>query len=315
MIFLSVESHLVFHNSSLCITFLPLFFPTKYKRNCMSEQLLYKAIPGIVIGALAGGAITMIKSTFSTAGVQSKLQFKPESFDMDPACAELFLKLQQFRVLAPQHFDEAGSELDSLFCLEKQLMKREVEWNVSDHPTATRYYRQMCDELQLFLDTISTQLVRNRVGVITGVNGSTTPLSSTETEQAKQVVRDANVLIKRIKECAQTHVKKIAGTSPHRFTGNASASSKKEQNQAPLLSDTLSTPAAAAAAGVNQQQQQQPVSTPQSSPFPYPYPGYSSYADVQQHEQTQDTFETYPTSTTTPTTPMTMMDNDFPSSS
>src|SRR5438128_225824 len=96
------------------------------------EQLVSDSLPAILVGAVAGGVLGLCKSLFFGSGNSSKsnwtrrLSFHPEAFDIDPECAELFLKLQKYRAISPTNFDEAGLVTDSLLCLQKQVARGEV---------------------------------------------------------------------------------------------------------------------------------------------------------------------------------------------
>jgi len=130
------------------------------------EQLIVDAIPLTLIGAALGGFASVAKSMAAPSQpdrVLRRLAFKPEAFRMDLGCATLFLELQQYRRLSPKHFDEAGLEADSVFCLEEQLLRNEVQpRNLDDQAqlarTAWRYSFQVSNRLQLFLTTAKATL-------------------------------------------------------------------------------------------------------------------------------------------------------------
>jgi hypothetical protein len=190
------------------------------------EQLFYNMIPGMLYGALIGGLAFAAKSTIHTTdNFTQKLKFQPEAFDMDLHCAELFLKLQQYRMLASEDFDEAGSEADSLFCLEKQLVRNEIKWELFHPVTSLGYAREMSKRLQNFLDASTAALYLDRMqqrdnfdqqrqdamALLTPEDQAMRAQLEKDIEHGKEMCRHINQLIKEIKACVHKHVTKITG--------------------------------------------------------------------------------------------------------
>ena len=98
-----------------------------------------KALSGAAIGATAGFAYGLLRSLLSQPGYNEKLDPVPECFDMDNSAAKLFYDLGKYRYNDENAYKEAMHNMDELFCLEKQLLLKEVPPRLTDEPEALQY--------------------------------------------------------------------------------------------------------------------------------------------------------------------------------
>jgi len=157
------------------------------------EEVLVESIPGLFYGGLIGGLLYGTKHYFNRdKNMARKLHFEPEAFDQDRIIGESFLRLQKFRPYSPQAFDEGGNQVDSILCLEKQIMQKEIDPSMFHSMYATRYARSAYAYLKQLQDMIEIRLKKRDSG---------------EVEEMKY----AKELIAKIKIRVQYHVKNITG--------------------------------------------------------------------------------------------------------
>lgn len=101
--------------------------------------MIEKTLSGLVIGAIAGGSYGLLRGFLSQPGYAERLTPRPECFDMDADAAKLFHDLATYRFYDEEAYQEAMHNIDSLLCLEKQLLLKEVDPAITDPPTATQY--------------------------------------------------------------------------------------------------------------------------------------------------------------------------------
>lgn len=187
----------------------------------MVDRFIAKCIPGILGGAVVGFLAAATKASMNVEdNFTEKLMFQPEAFDIDLHCAQLFLQLQSFRSVSEKEFDEAGSDADSLFCLEKSLALELITYNSSHGIDAVRYYRQMMLNLSRFFDKARDYLYEKRKikldqAEMQGVNETVRQQLSREMEQGKENVRGIYHLIIDIQNAVKRHVRQIAALNPH----------------------------------------------------------------------------------------------------
>lgn len=190
--------------------------------NLHFEKALYDSIPGVLLGALIGGGASALIGNHSTGPEQytRKLKFEPEAFDVDSTCASLFLKLQQYRVLAPEEFDKAGDEADKIFCLEKQLIRNEITWEPGHPLSATGYEREMNRRLQNLLTTARDKLYSDKVQQYEQAQKQQT--SNPQTAQLLQNIKHGREIVSKmqnltwqIRDRIEQHIKKIHGGFGH----------------------------------------------------------------------------------------------------
>jgi len=107
--------------------------------NMIKTGMIEKTLSGLVIGAIAGGSYGLLRGFLSQPGYAERLDPRPECFDMDSNGAKLFYDLAEFRSYDEKAYVEALRNFDSLLCLEKQLVLKEVEPALTDPPTAIQY--------------------------------------------------------------------------------------------------------------------------------------------------------------------------------
>ena len=100
--------------------------------------MIEKVTSGICIGGILGGSYGMLRSFLSSPGYIEKLNPKPECFDIDPNVAKLFSDIARYRYVNEEAYVESIHNMDSLFCLEKQLQMGEVQPQITDPPSATQ---------------------------------------------------------------------------------------------------------------------------------------------------------------------------------
>ena len=221
------------------------------------EQFFCNMIPGMLFGALVGGLASAARTSIQgTDNFTQKLKFQPEAFDIDLNCGELFFKLQQFRMLSPDDFDEAGCQADNLFCLEKQLTRNEIKWDVLHPVTAQGYAREMSKRLHSFLDVTKGKLYSDRVYQhdlfeqqrasdhdleMNAEEAATNAQLLKDIESGKQTVRTVNQLITDIKVCIKRHVTKVTGgfhTPLHGLYLNKDAPGRSQNTQSASAPNT-----------------------------------------------------------------------------
>jgi hypothetical protein len=162
------------------------------------SSFLVKCVPGLFIGAVAGGLIGGVTSHFNQAEpIVPQLVFHPEAFDMDPTCAQSFLNLQAHRHISPELFDEAGADADSLFCLEKQIAEGQVVWDHGDVFTSRRYVRQVFNNLNKFYAIAMERLYKKRYQDYLELENA--HAGTGQLKQALQQVEDGKEMIRQMK--------------------------------------------------------------------------------------------------------------------
>lgn len=101
--------------------------------------MIEKTLSGMAIGCIAGGSYGLLRSFLSQPGYAERIKPAVEAFDMDTNAAKLFVDLGKHRFYDEKAYIEALHNFDSLFCLEKQLILKEVKPDIKDRPTAIHY--------------------------------------------------------------------------------------------------------------------------------------------------------------------------------
>ena len=152
------------------------------------EEILIDSIPGIIYGGLAGFFLLGTKNYFDRdRNISKNLTFEPEAFDQDRNIGEAFLRLQTYRAYDTKAFEEGGNEVDSLLCLEKQIINQEILPTLYHPMYGTRYARKAKAYLKQLGHCIQVK-VQNK-------------------EKAKYAQEQINVIAKRV----DYHVKNITG--------------------------------------------------------------------------------------------------------
>lgn len=126
-------------------------------------EMIEKTLSGLVIGAIAGGSYGMFRGFLAQPGYAERLKPRPECFDMDSGAAKLFFDLGKYRYYDEKAFVEALHNFDSLFCLEKQLILKEVEPAITDPPTAVQYGVRAFTHLRNLANAIKEEAIYEEV--------------------------------------------------------------------------------------------------------------------------------------------------------
>ena len=125
----------------------------------MSEHVMIDSIPGVLLGALLGGLASGGMNYFRRdQNMANKLAFHPNCFHTDSFITEAFLKLQRFRPYSSEAFDESGSQVDALLCLEQQLETGEEAPTMFHETYARRYSRSARAFLQRFANDVEIKI-------------------------------------------------------------------------------------------------------------------------------------------------------------
>lgn len=122
------------------------------------ERIIF-ALGGAAIGAIAGLSLSGIESKNKEVNYKKMLLFEPEHFSVNPHCAELFIRLQQYRDCSYREFDFAGDDTDSLFNIISVLSQEEVEWSEKLAKDANAYYLRIVKNLDTFKNNIEYRLI------------------------------------------------------------------------------------------------------------------------------------------------------------
>jgi hypothetical protein len=134
--------------------------------------MIEKTLSGLVIGAIAGGSYGLLRGFLSQPGYAERIQPKPECFDMDSNAAKLFVDLAKFKYNDEDAYVEALRNFDSLFCLEKQLILKEIEPSLTDPPTAVQYGIRAFTHLRTMAGKIKEEAIYEEVrGIIRELEG------------------------------------------------------------------------------------------------------------------------------------------------
>src|SRR3989304_1686265 len=101
-------------------------------------MMFEKCVSGALVGAIGGGALGLVRGFLSNPGYIEKLTPRPECFDMDASAPKLFYDISKYRYVDETAYVEALHNVDSMFCLEKQLVLKEVTPQLTDPPSATQ---------------------------------------------------------------------------------------------------------------------------------------------------------------------------------
>lgn len=113
-------------------------------------NFIQKAFPWI-LGASSIGLIASLANKLTKPAPRNfnkDLLFTPQFFDMDPICAQYFLRLQCWRHHDSQNFDKAGDEADVIF---GKLSGVECGILLNEqHEEAVAAYRNLLESLEIF---------------------------------------------------------------------------------------------------------------------------------------------------------------------
>jgi hypothetical protein len=129
----------------------------------IKPDMLEKMFSGAVIGCIAGGSYGLFRGFLAQPGYAERLKPRPECFDMDSGAAKLFFELSKYRYYDENSFVEALRNFDSLFCLEKQLILKEVEPQIIDPPTAIQYGVRAFTHLRKMVGEIKEEAIYDEV--------------------------------------------------------------------------------------------------------------------------------------------------------
>jgi hypothetical protein len=129
----------------------------------MKAGMLEKAISGMAIGAIFGGAYGLFRGFVSQPGYVEKLQPRPECFEMDAQAPYVFYELGKFRFYHENAYQEAMHNMDSLFCLEQQLRNNEVKPQLTDPRTATQYAIRCLTQLRHLMKSVKEENIYNEI--------------------------------------------------------------------------------------------------------------------------------------------------------
>lgn len=116
-----------------------------------TKKIVMYGIAGAAIGTVLGIIKCKSSSSSSSINYNKLLDFKPEFFNTDPTCAQLFLKLQH-KANTGRDFENAGSAADSILCLSNELSKGKTLWKSKHAKEVVAYYRKLIDCFENMLD-------------------------------------------------------------------------------------------------------------------------------------------------------------------
>lgn len=216
------------------------FGPSKF------TDTMADTVPGILVGAAIGAVSVGIYSTVKgrrPEAICQRLSFKPEAFQLDLETAQLFQLLSPYRVFAPEHYDQAGDNADSLFLLRVSLLKKETKPCAENNGTATNYTLQARDHLNSLYEVAYRQLVLQQRDKLDRLDLVQNAKLVNDIKRQEQVginkTREIKDLTTKIVSRLERHVSIVLASCPY---GIGAQSNEDEAKKAPVVAPPVKIP-------------------------------------------------------------------------